>query len=41
MADVGFYRLRPELTVYDPTGVCPNEFKVLTEFSLTVYDLTE
>ena len=39
MADIGFYRLRPELTVYDPNGVCPNEVSLVTEFSLTVFGL--
>jgi len=39
VADTGFYRLRPELTVYDPNGVCPNEVSLVTEFSLTVFGL--
>ena len=39
-ADIGSYRLRPTITVYDSTGACPNEVEVVTAFNVLVFQMT-
>ena len=39
-ADIGFYRMRPFITMHDTTATCPNQPIVYTDFSLIVFGMT-
>ena len=39
-ADIGAYRLRSYITVYDSLGVCTNEINLITALNVFVFEMT-